>query len=485
MAQIKNEIESLNKKYLKSSPKGIKQNTFLESNYNSNNISNMNQRNNPSNLNYNLLNDEYSYYNLNNNSKNMIINNNRNLFFYQFLKNQEKLKNPFLNKSKSVNKIKTKIFNTISATRNNYNKHIKDKGGSSYSRINNSHLTQNTIKNNSNIFNRLYNDAKIKRLVYKRPCHNGSSNSKDKKIVQDFGNNVYETINGKAFNKMTIDMSPSYLRSYQIKPYQLANKECSFQPNSYKYIQKNNKYPTESSNYHRKIRTNRSNKKCQKFKRKLYSYYNENNNNNYMNINQNKKNMLYEESYVPLKNKIKFVPILDENNNLNEVDNMEKLSFEAFNNLFDILTNYVQSHVLNKNTININNIDNNSVLILSSIIKDINNNDIELDLDNFILRINSELSNDEKKMIIFNYSNIPADNSNYIENNINNNMNNNYNQKDEEYKHPLFIISNYGDNQNKSCKFLKTKNNINTFYNFNKSYRLPSGTEKKKNFYYL
>jgi hypothetical protein len=167
MAQIKNEIESLNQKYLKSYPKDIKENIFLESNYNSNNISNMNQRNNPNNINYNLLNDEYSYYNLNNNSKNMINNNNRNLFFYQFLKNQEKLKNPFLNKSNSVNKIKTKIFNTISANRNNYNMLTHDKGGSSYSRINNSHLTQNTNKNNSNIFNRLYNDAKIKRLVYK------------------------------------------------------------------------------------------------------------------------------------------------------------------------------------------------------------------------------------------------------------------------------------------------------------------------------
>lgn len=148
-----------------------------------------------------------------------------------------------------------------------------------------------------------------------------------------------------------------------------------------------------------------------------------------MNINQNKNNMIYEESYVPLKNKIKFAPISDENNNLNEVDNMEKLSFEAFNNLFEILTNYDQSHLLNKNTININNIDNNSVLILSSIIKDINNNDIELDLDNFILRINSELSNDDKKMIILNYSNIPDDKRNYIENNINNNINYNSNKK--------------------------------------------------------
>ena len=489
MPQIKNEIESLNQNYFKSSPKEIKENIFLESNYTSNNISNLNQRNIPNNINYNLLNDEYSYYNLNNSSKNMIINNNRNLFFYQFLKNQEKLKNPFLTKSNSANKIKTKIFNTISATRNNFTKHSKNKGGSSYSRINNSHLTQNITKNNSNIFNRLYNDAKIKRLVYKRPCHNGSSNSKDKKIVQDFGNNVYETINGKTFNKMTIDMSPSYIRSYQIKPYQLLNKEYSFQPNSYKYNQKNNKFATENNNYHRKIKTNRANKKCQKFKRKLYSYNNENSNINYVNINQNKNNMLYEETYVPLKNKIKFDQTL-ENNNLNEVDNMEKLSIEAFNNLFEILTNYDQSHVLNKKTININNIDNNSVLILSNIIKDINNNDIELDLDNFIQRVNSELSNEDKKMIILNYSNIPADNSNYIENNINhnfnnNNINNNYNQKNEEYKQPLFIISNYGDNQNRSYKFLKSKNNINTFSNFNKSYRLPSGTEKKKNFYYL
>ena len=479
MAQIKNEIESLNQKYLKSFPKEIK-----ESNYNSNNISIMNQRNNPNNINYNLLNDEYSYYNLNNNSKNMINNNNRNLFFYQFLKNQEKLKNPFLNKSNSANKLKAKIYNTISATRNNYNKQNKVKGGSSYSRINNSNLTQNTTKNNSNIFNRLYNDAKIKRVVYKRPCHNGNSNSKDKKMAQDFGNNVYETINGKTFNKMTIDMSPSYIRSYQIKPYQLNNKEYSFQPNSYKYIPKNNKYATENNNYHRRINTNRPNKKRLKFKRKLYSYNNEINNNNYVNNYQSKKKMLYEESYVPLKNKIKFFPIVDENNNLNNGDNIEKLSFEAFNNLFDKLINYDQSYVLNKKTININNIDNNSVLILSNIIKDINNNDIELDLDNFILRVNSELSDEDKKMIILNYSNIPADNSNYNENNINNNYN--YNQKnEEEYKQPLFIISNCGYNQSKSSKFLKNKNNTNTISTFNKGYRLPSGAEKKKNFYYL
>ena len=476
MAQIKNEIESLNQKYLKSYPKDIKENLFFASNYNRNNRPNMHQRNNPNNLNYNLLNDEYSYYNLNNNSKNMIINNNRNLFFYQFLKSQEKLKNPVLNKSSSANKIKRKIFNTISTTRINYNKATQSKGDSSYSRINTSHLTQNTTKNNSNIFNRLYNDAKIKRVVYKRPCHNGTSNSKEKKIVQDFGNNVYETINGKPFNKMTLDMSPSYLRSYQIKPYQLLNKEYSFQPNSYKYIQINNKYATENSKRHKKIKANKPNKKCQKVKRKLYSFNNQTNNNNYINVNQSQKNMLYEESYIPLKNKIKFIPSLDENNN---VDNTEKINIEAFNNLFCILTNNEQSNILNKKTLNINNIDNYSVLVLSSIIKDINNNDIELNLDNFIQRIYSDLSNEERNMIILNYSNMQTDNSNYNDNYINNN----YNHKNEEYKQPLFIISNYDYNHSKSSKFLK--NNINITPNYNKSYRLSSGTEKKKNFYYV
>jgi hypothetical protein len=210
MAQIKNEIESLNQKYLKSSPKDIKENIFLESNYNSNNISNLNQRNIPNNINYNLLNDEYSYYNLNNSSKNMIINNNRNLFFYQFLKNQEKLKNPFLTKSNSANKIKTKIFNTISATRNNFTKHSKNKGGSSYSRINNSHLTQNITKNNSNIFNRLYNEDLIRKKQQKQilkninstlQTHNDFYSSNKRFLEENSTNKKIENINLSEIHK--------------------------------------------------------------------------------------------------------------------------------------------------------------------------------------------------------------------------------------------------------------------------------------------
>ena len=198
-------------------------------------------------------------------------------------------------------------------------------------------------------------------------------------------------------------------------------------------------------------------------------------------FNQHQNNILYEENYVPLKNKIKFYPKLEENNHLNIIDNKDKKSLEAFNNLFDKLTNNDQSHILNKNTLNINNIDNNSVLILSNIIKDINNNDIELNLENFINRLFIELSNEDKKIIILNYSNTSTINSNYKRNKIKNDNN----HKIEVNKQPLLFMNNYGYNQNKNDKLLEKMYKANTISNFNKSYRISSGAEKKKNFYYL
>ena len=46
-------------------------------------------------------------------------------------------------------------------------------------------------------------------------------------------------------------------------------------------------------------------------------------------------------------------------------------------------------------------------------------------------------------------------------------------------------MNNYGYNQNKNDKFLEKMYKANTISNFNKSYRISSGAEKKKNFYYL
>jgi hypothetical protein len=385
------------------------------------------------------------------------------------------------------------VFNTINTTTKYNNKRkLIGAGGGSHRFINDNYLTKNTNRNtnishkNSNIFSRLYSDAEIKKVVYKRPCHYGS-NSKEKRGFQDDGNNIYETINGKSFNKMTIDMSPSYLRSYQINPYKILNKECSFQPNSkILNIQTNNinnlnltNIPEnrDNNNYH--IDTKINGQKYQKFKRKLYSNNNENNDN--PNLSQHQNNLLYEENYVPLKNKIKFYPNLQDNNHLDIVDYNDKQSFEAFNNLFGKLTNNDQSHILNKNTLNINNIDNNSVLILSNIIKDINNNDIELNLENFINRLFIELSNEDKKIIILNYSNASTINSNYKRNKIKNDNN----HKIEVNKQPLLFMNNYGYNQNKNDKLLEKMYKANTISNFNKSYRISSGAEKKKNFYYL
>ena len=138
-------------------------------------------------------------------------------------------------------------------------------------------------------------------------------------------------------------------------------------------------------------------------------------------------------------------------------------------------------HILNKNTLNINNIDNNSVLILSNIIKDINNNDNELNLENFINRLFFELSNEDKKIIIKNYSNTLIRNSNYNRNIIKNDNN----QKIEVNKQRLLFMNNYGYNQNKSDKLFEKQFKANTISNFNKSYRKSSGIDKKKNFYYL
>ena len=120
-------------------------------------------------------------------------------------------------------------------------------------------------------------------------------------------------------------------------------------------------------------------------------------------------------------------------------------------------------------------------MILSNIIKDINNNDNELNLENFINRLFFELSNEDKKIIIKNYSNTLIRNSNYNRNIIKNDNN----QKIEVNKQRLLFMNNYGYNQNKSDKLFEKQFKANTISNFNKSYRKSSGIDKKKNFYYL
>jgi hypothetical protein len=380
------------------------------------------------------------------------------------------------------------MFNTIASTKsNNFNKMLKIKSGKSYKYNNRySFLTHNlTAKNNnSNIFERLYRDAKIKRVVYKRPCHY-SNNSKENKIFQDYNNNVYETINGKTFNKMTIDMKPCYLRSYQIKPYQMLNKECSFQPNIYRYNFNNNLSSTYYSNnlYESSEIYNVTNKTKSNT---CASYNMSNNNKNYLNNNLNfssdRKSVPYEENYIPLKDKIKHISNYIGYNNSNVANNMEVVTTDAFTNLFNILTDYDQSHILNKNTINLNNIDNNTIVVLSPIIKDINNNEIEFDLDSFINRILKDISNEDKKVLIINYSTVSTDNKN----NYMDNKNSGYKKLRGE------VEGNKSNSKNKSSgkknkvgKFNKNEYKMNNFYNFRKNSKISTGNEKKRNFYYL
>ena len=483
--QIKNEIDSLMQKYSKIPSEGkTSQENILQKN-DSNDIQN-------NYINSNALNDGNSndrYYTNNtksNLSNNVYNNNNRKLFFYQLMEKDKNQKSRRSNKNKSngykYKQFKPALFNTIASTKsNNFNKIPRIKSGKSY-KYNYSHsfLTQDlmTNNNNSNIFERLYRDAKIKRVVYKRPCHYSNS-SKENKIFKNYNNNVYENINGKTFNKMTIGMKPCYLRSYQIKPYQMLNKECSFQPNIYRYNINNNLSSTYYSNnlYESSEIYNVTNKTKSNT---CASYNMSSNNKNYLNNNLNfssdRKSIPYEEKYIPLKDKIKHLSNYIDYNNSNSGNNMEVVSVEAFRNLFNILTDYDQSHILNKNIINLTNIDNNTIVILSPIIKDINNNEIELDLDNFINRIFKDISNEDKKALILNYSTVSTDNKN---NYIAMNRNSNYKKLREG------VAGNKSNSKNKNSgqKNKIGKFNKNEYQNYN--FRKNTGTEKRRNFYYL
>ena len=486
--QIKNEIDSLMQQYFKipSEGKNLQENTLQknDSNDTQNNYINKNE--------LNERNNNYRYYtnntrtNLSNNAYN---NSNRKLFFYQLIekdKNQKSRKS-FKNNSNGYKQFKPALFNTIASTKsNNFNKIPRIKSGKSYKYNNHSFLTQDLManNNNSNIFDRLYRDAKIKRVVYKRPCHY-SNNSKENKIFQDYKNNVYETINGKTFNKMTIDMKPCYLRSYQIKPYQMLNKECSFQPNIYRYNLNNNLSSTYYSNnlYESSDIYNFTNKTKSNT---CASYNMSSNNKNYLNNNLNfssdRKVVPYEECYIPLKDKIKhlssFVEVNNNSNAPNAANNLEALSIEAFGNLFNILTDYDQNHILNKNTINLNNIDNNTILILSQIIKDINNNEIELDLDSFINRIFKEVSNEDKKILIVKYSSVSTDNKNNF-------MDMNQNASYKKLTEKTNSKNKSSGKKNKIDKFNNNEYKMSNYYDFRKDNKMSTGTEKKRNFYYL
>ena len=473
MGQIKNEIEELMEKYYHASQKDS--NLHQENN-------NIEKYNNNSNYNNNILNsDEYNSYQIFNKSKNNIYNNDqmnkRKLFFYQYLQEQN-INKLNLNKVNSMNKYKINVFNTLNNTKK-YNKKTFIPESKNIRYTNDSYLTKNYItinNNNSNIFDRLYNDAKIKRIVYKRPCHYGS-NSKENNMFQDDISDAFETINGKTINKKTLDMNPSYIRSYQIKPNRLLNKECSFHPNSkYNNIHlntNNNSYQMNNTYYSNNLNEERASYFKNNKNVDIINYYQNNN----LNFNKNtNSNALYEENYIPLKNKTKFFSNYDDNN-LNIIDNIDLLSNEAYSNIFNLLINNEQNQILNKNTININNINNNTALILSPIIQDINNNEIELDLDNFIKRLSTELSNYDKKYLILNYSNISSNNnSNYYSNNTTKQKFNTTIKKN---------LKNKNKNYNSSNKYSHKKSKTLKMFNISKNYRLPSGTEKKKNFYYL
>ena len=120
--------------------------------------------------------------------------------------------------------------------------------------------------------------------------------------------------------------------------------------------------------------------------------------------------------------------------------------------------NNENNHLLNKYNFNCNYIDDRTIYILSNIIHDINNNE-EFDNNTFVKQLYSSLKLQDKNYLVLKY--------------LNDNIN--YNFCNREYIPHNNIINRLNRNKIKNTKYNK----------YNHKYRLYSGTEKKKNFFYL
>ena len=428
--QIKEEIESLIGKYF--NPLSNNENDSNEKMKEINKTEKRNKNNYININNINILSDANFNFSKNNTiDTNFINNTNANkLFFYQFKENQ----------------ITSRLRKC----------HSREQKKSNIPKNPNSRIFQ-IFNNNSNIFDRLYNDAKIKRLVYRRPCH--FSNSKEKQKTNDNLTYTSNTIYHNNINNGTIDICSSYKRAYQIKPNPVLSKECSFQPNYQpKIIQKQE----QNFNYQRpKINTLNSGHKINKENIDIID-------------NKGTLNSLFnEEAYVPLKNKIKYKNYNTSDDNLKILEKSNKNKNNEFNsniakNIFYKLSN--GTPLLNKKTMNIDNLNNKTVLILSSVIKDINNSSKEMNVDEFtkvVEEVYNNLFSDDRKYLMNNYNEIKRIFSGLPSGNKNNSIDS--------------MFRGHSDDKNRKDKSTRSYSDLNN----QRNYRLSTGTEKKKNFYYL
>ena len=346
-------------------------------------------------------------------------------------------------------------------TENYKNKKLKENNSKkSLNKSINKSLNKSLMNNRKNIFERLFNDAEIKRISYRRSCH--FSNDKNK----NNNNKSYLTLNNASLNSSNYsklideNCDRTYQNSYVFKNKNSKLKNCTFRPNVKPF-------------------------NLQQFaKPKIIK--NKNDNNNYVKTT-NKSN-----SYVTLRDRInnfKFKNkkinnlFFNENNNLkteNLINESSNKNFsENYNNkisdISDLIFNLLKKNdnlELNSNTLKLDKIPNNIISIIIDIVHNISKKNISYNIDTFLKEFETLFNNlDENDKITLNkFYNLNK---------------NNYN-KGSNLKLFQSINNNKTMRNQNTFNFFNTSKKINSSRDIykNKSY-LDSGTKKKPNFYYI
>ena len=421
------------------------------------------------------------------NNLNLINNNNKkiNSSSYKNLSSIEK-DLTFLNKSDRT----FKQINTIS----------------NFSRIQSSKNINNKSQKSNNIFERLFNDAEIKRITYRRPCH-FSSTLRNKTLKSIDNNSISSNYNSFNFTNVTMfsnssngnDKESNYNNSYMYRKNLINLSPISFSHNNSKINQKNyinfhkknysqiqNKYVKDYKPYIIKEEENNSNKKTSNKKRRIKF-----NTINTLNEREKKENIQ--------KNKKIYHQFKDKKiTNIQEGDLLlEGIRNEAFQNLFVQLNGNNQAQELNEKNINLEKIPSLVLYDIEPITYEIYKNKKTYSSNEFITEMKNifnTLSMEEKRNIISLYRNpnyqIPFNNSHNINSpncekrkkNINH-----FNTKQLNY------LSTYRKLNTNIVKYLNKKNNnkLNYYNTINQKSKNSSldkfiiGNQKKRNFYYI
>jgi len=421
------------------------------------------------------------------NNLNLINNNNKkiNSSSYKNLSSIEK-DLTFLNKSDRT----FKQINTIS----------------NFSRIQSSKNINNKSQKLNNIFERLFNDAEIKRITYRRPCH-FSSTLRNKTLKSIDNNSISSNYNSFNFTNVTMfsnssngnDKESNYNNSYMYRKNLINLSPISFSHNNSKINQKNyinfhkknysqiqNKYVKDYKPYIIKEEENNSNKKTSNKKRRIKF-----NTINTLNEREKKENIQ--------KNKKIYHQFKDKKiTNIQEGDLLlEGIRNEAFQNLFVQLNGNNQAQELNEKNINLEKIPSLVLYDIEPITYEIYKNKKTYSSNEFITEMKNifnTLSMEEKRNIISLYRNpnyqIPFNNSYNINSpncekrkkNINH-----FNTKQLNY------LSTYRKLNTNIVKYLNKKNNnkLNYYNTINQKSKNSSldkfiiGNQKKRNFYYI